>query len=352
MTLLTNLGSFDSIDTVWKTYPYGGKEGDFTTINGVIFVWNKYSNTWEKYSDSGSGDDIASPNYVHIFRFDAQQDEGAGVLGWCWFSINQTEKRRQVDFMFIRDMGLYIQGAIITAGYDNEKATFDEIKNWTEDQFAALWREDILPESSAWTFHSSSITDIKQISNNTKAIEILNGDATTQGSVKQQIAAALAGLDTEGGGNTSLSTINIFKHGVKHEVYAPTGNSSFQIDSADQLCIHAIMDTDDYRLYLSEDQSLGQMAETFLHDGINSVPLWQWSIVVEDNETSVFLEQAVLQVINITEDDHLKLSFQSRYSHKIYEISISLRSDDTFGEATVQSSDVSVPSGFRWIEVE
>lgn len=47
MSDLNNLGSFSSIDAVWARYPEGGKEGDYLTIGGVKYRWNKYDQIWE-----------------------------------------------------------------------------------------------------------------------------------------------------------------------------------------------------------------------------------------------------------------------------------------------------------------
>lgn len=41
-----NLGNYDTIYDVWSAYPEGGKEGDYLFIDGVEYVWDKYSNKW------------------------------------------------------------------------------------------------------------------------------------------------------------------------------------------------------------------------------------------------------------------------------------------------------------------
>lgn len=45
-----NLGSFNSLQELWEAHPEGGHEGDYATVNGVVFRWNKYNLIW-----SGTG---------------------------------------------------------------------------------------------------------------------------------------------------------------------------------------------------------------------------------------------------------------------------------------------------------
>ena len=47
MSRINNLGNFPDIQEVWKTYPNGGREGDYLTIEGVTYEWNKYERLWE-----------------------------------------------------------------------------------------------------------------------------------------------------------------------------------------------------------------------------------------------------------------------------------------------------------------
>ena len=47
MSDINNLGSFSSIDAVWSKYPEGGKEGDYCTVGGKKYRWNKYDCIWE-----------------------------------------------------------------------------------------------------------------------------------------------------------------------------------------------------------------------------------------------------------------------------------------------------------------
>lgn len=46
MEYLNNLGSFDTLDAVWKAYPSGCIEGDYVTVSNVRYGWNKYTNNW------------------------------------------------------------------------------------------------------------------------------------------------------------------------------------------------------------------------------------------------------------------------------------------------------------------
>ena len=41
-----NLGSFNSLQELWDAHPEGGHEGDYATVNGVVFRWNKYNRIW------------------------------------------------------------------------------------------------------------------------------------------------------------------------------------------------------------------------------------------------------------------------------------------------------------------
>ena len=41
-----NLGSFNSLQELWEAHPEGGHEGDYATVNGVVFRWNKYNRIW------------------------------------------------------------------------------------------------------------------------------------------------------------------------------------------------------------------------------------------------------------------------------------------------------------------
>lgn len=43
---LNDLGSFASIEDVWAAYPEGGQEGDYCTIDGTKYHWNKYTRMW------------------------------------------------------------------------------------------------------------------------------------------------------------------------------------------------------------------------------------------------------------------------------------------------------------------
>lgn len=49
---LHNLGSYASIDALWSAHPEGGQEGDYCSVNGVRYRWDKYDRMW-----------VANPNY-------------------------------------------------------------------------------------------------------------------------------------------------------------------------------------------------------------------------------------------------------------------------------------------------
>lgn len=43
---ITNLGEFESLQSVWDTYPEGGKEGDYIYLGEDLYCWDKYSRSW------------------------------------------------------------------------------------------------------------------------------------------------------------------------------------------------------------------------------------------------------------------------------------------------------------------
>lgn len=47
MSDINNLGTFTSINAVWKKHPEGGKEGDYLFVNETKCRWNKYDRIWE-----------------------------------------------------------------------------------------------------------------------------------------------------------------------------------------------------------------------------------------------------------------------------------------------------------------
>lgn len=49
---LNDLGSFASIKALWAAHPEGGVEGDYCTITGVKYRWDKYDRMW-----------VADPNF-------------------------------------------------------------------------------------------------------------------------------------------------------------------------------------------------------------------------------------------------------------------------------------------------
>lgn len=51
---INRLGTYASIDAVWKEYPNGGIEGDYVTVAGADYGWDKYCHQWI---------DIANPVY-------------------------------------------------------------------------------------------------------------------------------------------------------------------------------------------------------------------------------------------------------------------------------------------------
>ena len=41
------IGTFASLEELWAAYPGGGHEGDWCTVDGVIYHWNNYTRAWE-----------------------------------------------------------------------------------------------------------------------------------------------------------------------------------------------------------------------------------------------------------------------------------------------------------------
>ena len=46
MADLHNLGSYNTLEEVWKLLPYGGCPGDYVYIAGEQIYWNEYRNVW------------------------------------------------------------------------------------------------------------------------------------------------------------------------------------------------------------------------------------------------------------------------------------------------------------------
>ena len=43
---INNLGTFSSFAALWARYPEGGNEGDYVTVGGLRYRWNKYTRSW------------------------------------------------------------------------------------------------------------------------------------------------------------------------------------------------------------------------------------------------------------------------------------------------------------------
>lgn len=75
---LNDLGSFASINALWAAHPEGGQEGDYCTIGGVKYRWDKYDRMW-----------VAAPNYgptparsVTTFDGDVNMQNNLTVAGY------------------------------------------------------------------------------------------------------------------------------------------------------------------------------------------------------------------------------------------------------------------------------
>lgn len=49
--IVNNLGTYESLDAVWESYPAGGIEGAYVYIGEQIFVWDKYAMDWRKATE-------------------------------------------------------------------------------------------------------------------------------------------------------------------------------------------------------------------------------------------------------------------------------------------------------------
>lgn len=75
---LNDLGSFASINALWAAHPEGGQEGDYCTIAGVKYRWDKYDRMW-----------VADPNFgptparsVTTFDGDVNMQNNLTVAGY------------------------------------------------------------------------------------------------------------------------------------------------------------------------------------------------------------------------------------------------------------------------------
>ena len=44
---IRNLGTYANIAALWEAHPEGGREGDYATVSGTRYRWNKYDRIWE-----------------------------------------------------------------------------------------------------------------------------------------------------------------------------------------------------------------------------------------------------------------------------------------------------------------
>ena len=68
MTFTRDLGTFDSLQTVWSQYPSGGQTGDYLNVNGRIYWWDSTSENWVMWSQpkqSARGAEVFNGD-VHI----------------------------------------------------------------------------------------------------------------------------------------------------------------------------------------------------------------------------------------------------------------------------------------------
>ena len=71
--LINNLGTFSSVRDVNNAYPEGGREGDYCHIGEILYVWNKYSLSWDVWEDKNTYQMI-----IHEGDHDVEHDQQIG----------------------------------------------------------------------------------------------------------------------------------------------------------------------------------------------------------------------------------------------------------------------------------
>lgn len=72
---INNLGTFDSIEEVWATFPDGGQEGDFLFIGDKLYRWNKYDLSW---GTTGATETTTKQNHTFYGELDVHDDFHVG----------------------------------------------------------------------------------------------------------------------------------------------------------------------------------------------------------------------------------------------------------------------------------
>lgn len=102
---MRNLGTFTSVNAVWEAYPSGGMEGDYVTVNSVVFTWNKYFRGWES---DGSNTDTTTAREMKDFWGDVNVQNNLTVAG--------TLRCHRAKFL---ELGLFGTLAALQAAYPN-----------------------------------------------------------------------------------------------------------------------------------------------------------------------------------------------------------------------------------------
>ena len=69
MSLVNYIGSYETLENVWESYPEGGKEGDYLYINEVLLHWDKFAYAWiEPKPEDMEGVDVVEVEDTSIYN--------------------------------------------------------------------------------------------------------------------------------------------------------------------------------------------------------------------------------------------------------------------------------------------
>lgn len=93
--LINNLGTFSSIRDVVNAYPEGGREGDYCHIGEILYVWNKYSLSWDVWEDKNTYQMIIQEG-DHDVEHDQQVGGKQRVIGNATFEHDVSVEGRLI----------------------------------------------------------------------------------------------------------------------------------------------------------------------------------------------------------------------------------------------------------------
>ncbi|MBR2747616.1 MAG: hypothetical protein IKD95_04615 [Bacteroidales bacterium] len=74
---IRNLGTYANIAALWEAHPEGGREGDYATVSGTRYRWNKYDRIWE----NGATVTQTTGTRNHVVEGDQEVTGDVTVLG-------------------------------------------------------------------------------------------------------------------------------------------------------------------------------------------------------------------------------------------------------------------------------